>query len=410
MLMLKCSDEVVRIRYCGDKTVSRIDDILSDLIGQGYTPDDIKKAVITSMKDLFENENNLAQFAMTGDILHMWEFIIRYHHHSNFMLSVKLILNHYRQAYNKSPLNVKKIYKDMFNNFVNRENIMWSMRRDKLDLENINLHDFTVSCMRRIGSLLEVNLKNYLVEFYALLKIIKGKPIELDKIKEFDFGVIVNNILDIPGFEDILKISPLNIKVSDWRNVAYHHSYVINGDEIMCEYGKYEKKKKFIIDRKQLIYSVHEIVKNTNVFYIVHWIFFFDHFDEIVEACKSDKLETIHIQDEILEESLKISLLSQGYKLVELQKSELLTSIKLYDELNSGALDKRSELKRKIHASQFLCNIWSHFPSKILRVEYCNKMGEIKAIFEVSGEVCELIGKGEKDLSYLAGKVEFIRV
>ena len=390
--------------------MSRIDEILNDATGQGYTPDDIKASVILILKDLFENKNKLAQFAMTSDILQIWDFILRYHNESSFMLSVKLILNYYRQAYHENPLAVKKIYKDMFNHFSNRENIMWSISKNKMDLENTNLYDFTSLCLSRIGSILEVNLKSLLVEFYALLRIAKKRPIELEKIMGFDFGVIVNNILNTYGFESILKISPSNLKVSDWRNIAYHHTYAItNNDNVMCEYGKNEKKQ-FIIDRKQLIYYTHEIVKCTNIFHIVHWIFFFDHFDEIVESCKADNLEHIHMRDEIWKESLRISLLGQGYQLVEFQTSKLLTSTKLFDALNTGTLNKQFELQRKIHASQFLYNIWSYFPAETLCVYYCDKNGEIKAIFKVSGEVCELIGKGEKELSYLVGKVEFIKV
>lgn len=390
--------------------MSRIDDILNDVIGQGYTSEDIKKSVILTLKDLFENENNLVQFAMTGDILQMWDFVLRYYYDSSFISNVEIILSHYRQAYNESPLEVQKVYKDMFNHLVSRENIMWSISKNKIHLENTNLHDFTGLCMSRIGSTLEVNLKSFLIEFYALLRIIKRKPIELEKIKEFDFGVIVNNILDTHGFEGILKISPLNLKVSDWRNIAYHHTYIINNDVITCEYGRNEKKKQFIIDRKQLIYYTREIVKCTNVFYIVHWIFFFDHFDEIVESCKADNLKPLYSQDEIWKESLKVSLLGQGYQLIELKTSKLLTSMKIYDVLNTGVLDKQFGLLRKIHASQFLLNIWSYFPSEKLHIDYCDKNGDIKGIFKVSGEVCELIGKGEKELTYLAEKVEFIKV
>lgn len=89
--------------------VSRIDDILNDVIGQGYTSEDIKKSVILTLKDLFENENNLVQFAMTGDILQMWDFVLRYCHDSSFIFSVKIILSYYRQAYNENPLEVKKM-------------------------------------------------------------------------------------------------------------------------------------------------------------------------------------------------------------------------------------------------------------------------------------------------------------
>ena len=388
--------------------MNRIENILNDIVSQGYTSDNIKKSVIKTLRDFFENESNLVEFAMTGDVLQMWGFILSYYYDSSFISNLKFVLGHYRRAYAENPLEVIKIYENTFNYFINRENIMWSVGRNKLDFENTNLHDLTASCMNRIGSSLEINLKSYLIEFYALLRIIKKSPMEIEKIKEFNFGVIVNNILDIYGFDNILKVSPSNLKISDWRNIAYHHTYVIDNNRITCDYGK--NKKQVIIDRSQLINYTHEIVKCTNIFYIAHWIFLFDHLGEIVEKCKRNNLKLINGQDEIWKQSLRISLLGQGYQLLELQTSEMLTNAKLHDMLNTGNLDEDYELRRKIHASQFLYNLWSYFPSKTLSIDYYDKSGQKKYIFKVSGEVCELIGKGEKELRYLAGKVEFIKV
>lgn len=39
--------------------------------------------------------------------------------------------------------------------------------------------------------------------------------------------------------QSVLRIEPCGMKLSDWRNIAYHHTYALRDDgNIDCTYGK----------------------------------------------------------------------------------------------------------------------------------------------------------------------------
>jgi hypothetical protein len=386
----------------------KIDDMLKYLSFNGLTDDEIKETVITSFEGLFENKDSLDKFAMTGDMLQIFEFIIRYHYDVNFITGVKHILHYYHHAYKSRSQEVITLYKDMINILVTKENIMWSSSKDDIDLNDSKIYDFTYKFMQKIGVSLEVNLKSYLIEFYALLRICKGNSFDLNEISQYDFGIIINNILSFNDFDNLLKTTTLNIKLSDWRNIAYHHSYTINGDEITCEYGKKLNKKQFTINCQQLKSYTHEIVRSTNIFYIAHWIFFFDHFDEIIENCRINNLNLINLQDEISESALKTSFLGQGFNIIKIQTSRKLTEVEICDLQSFENIDKENDLKRKIHASQLLYNVWVLYRSDYICIKYYNNCGNMKAKFNVLGSICEKIGNSEKDLAYLASNVDFV--
>ena len=61
--------------------------------------------------------------------------------------------------------------------------------------------------------------------------------VDYEKIRKQDFGVIINNILDKDLLQSVLRIEPCGMKLSDWRNIAYHHTYALRDDgNIDCTY------------------------------------------------------------------------------------------------------------------------------------------------------------------------------
>lgn len=54
--------------------------------------------------------------------------------------------------------------------------------------------------------------------------------VDYEKIRKQDFGVIINNILDKDLLQSVLRIEPCGMKLSDWRNIAYHHTYALRDD------------------------------------------------------------------------------------------------------------------------------------------------------------------------------------
>lgn len=385
----------------------RVNEILSDLINQGYLPDDIKEGFIKLLSELFENGDNLREFAMTNDIFQMVDYRLQYYYDPTYLTDIINILSYYRKAYEKSPLEVNKVFWETFNLNINRENFFYSQLDKTLDPHDPDIYNFTFSCMEKIGVVLEAYLKLFLMEFYAIFLIANNKPVEFLKITNLDFGVINNNLLETNSFDNFLKISPINIKLSDWRNIAYHHTFTIKNDLIVCTYGRGKQEKQFNINREELLNYVIKIVRSANEFYMAHFVFLFDNFHSIVDYCRDKNGDIINLRPEIFRDSLKGSFLGQGYLLVNLETSEQLDSAILWDCYNDGSLSEDELLKRKIHASQFLYNIWYNFPSNNVLIKYCDNKGNLQMTFKVDGNICEQVGKGEKDISFMASKVLF---
>ena len=66
-----------------------------------------------------------------------------------------------------------------------------------------------------------------------------------------------------------------------------------------------------------------------------------------------------------------------------------------------------NEKNRAIHSSQFLYNLWWYTDKKNLKVEYKDSKGKTRLTAKTTSEICERIGKGEKELSFMAENVDF---
>lgn len=116
-----------------------------------------------------------------------------------------------------------------------------------------------VGTFQHIGSILEVSAKHNVQELYALICLFCGKNVDYEKIRKQDFGVVINNILSIGMFDSILKVEPYGMKLSDWRNISYHHTYSINEDgTVLCKYGK-EYPKSIQMPMEELEQCAHKI-------------------------------------------------------------------------------------------------------------------------------------------------------
>ena len=67
-------------------------------------------------------------------------------------------------------------------------------------------------------------------------------------------------------------------------------------------------------------------------------------------------------------------------------------------------------LKYKILERYILYNLWWYTDKEKLNVKYIDKEGKVRLISSTTSDVCEQIGKGEKELSFMAEKVIFENV
>jgi len=384
--------------------MGKIIDMMQDGIVAGYTPAEIKESVIDTLSAYFENKDTLYQYATSSQILEVYEFIIRYHYDQNFLTGLLEVLSCYRNAYKVQHDNTLEVLVSTHKEFVQKENLMWTVRQQAPNNPQTDYYDTSIAYFKHIGDTLEIGTKHIVFELYTLIRYIIGKPVEYEKIQKCKFGAIISNILDQGYFNEILKTVPISIKLSDWRNISYHHTYSIEQEKIVCTYGKQEEK--FELSFEELGKYTHQIIRASNILNIARCIFVYDNLNSINLYLK-DKQLPIEFRKPLRVNQLKISLLSQGFQMEQYDERESSISIILYDLRNDGTLSISEENKRKIHSSQFLYHFWCIFQKNNISVIYCDKKGVRLFSSFVHGEICQCIQEGRENLSYLAQHVEF---
>ncbi|WNS41576.1 hypothetical protein [Paenibacillus sp. MMS20-IR301] len=379
----------------------KILEMLQDLITLGNQPSVVKEAIVSHLSQYFDNHEKLIEYATSSEILSTFEFVVRYHYDEVFLNGLKEVLACYREAYSTNSVETLNIILSTHKEFSQKENLMWTVKQNAPNGQISDFYDSVITYMKHIGDNLEIGTKHIVYEICVLLKLIDGKTYDYEKIQKYDFGVAISNVLDKIQFTNLLKTNPLSLKLSDWRNIAYHHSYEIEGDKVICGYGKNNVKFELTLD--ELKSYVHQVVRTSNVFNIARCIFVFDNLDSI-SLLKQPTLQPIEFRKPMLINQFRISLMSQGFNLLQFQEEDDSVTVVVNDLMNDGALDPKDQQQREIHSSQFLYNVWCISSKEILSVIYLTKNGEKKLKSTIAGDVCRTI---TNDISYLAHHVQF---
>lgn len=110
------------------------------------------------------------------------------------------------------------------------------------DEERLDL--FTKIYLKEIADILEGSILPYLKLLFKISYI--NKKINLENLS---FGNIVQDLIKNQSLQIFLYISDFDININQIRNIAYHNSYEIVDEKIVCSYGK---DKKLVLSKSQL--------------------------------------------------------------------------------------------------------------------------------------------------------------
>ena len=385
--------------------MGKIIEMISDCYEQGYSTQQFKDMVISKLTPLFSNKDNAEKYWTTAEMLSVFEFIIRYHHDETFMQFLQEVLTTYRAALECNSENVMQIFCDSLFDFSQKENMMWTVRENVKQVNSDDYDESVIRYMKHIGDTLEIGTKHIIAELYAIVLIADGKTPDYEKIQRFDFGVNIQNILAQGKFQVMLLTDPIKIKLSDWRNIAYHHTYrIIDKDTIVCTYGK--KQQTFSISFDELLQYTYQIVKASNILNIARSIFVYDYDEKIADHRSAHGHTPIRFRPSILEENLRTSMMSMGFNLSKVEVNDNTAVAVITDLRNNGELGKDEQIMRHIHASQFLYHLWNTYRKKEVCIIYYSASGQFIFSCSVEGSVCERIGR-DKELSYMAQFVSY---
>lgn len=379
-----------------------VDEMLEDMSKQGYTPEEVKEAVISFLDPYFENKSILVKDAMQSYFLSIFSYLVVYNADNAFSQGLFEVLQVYRKAYSVDPNQVKNIILATVNLMGQKENLMWTVKSNTPKEIPDDIHEATYKFMKHVGDVLEIGTKHKIIELYAILEISLGRSVDYETIRKRDFGVIVQSILDKKYFENILKTFPNDIKLSDWRNIAYHHTYEIQNETIKCNYGK--KGNSFEISFDELRKYAAKVIKSCNIIDIARRIFLFDNND--IFADMDENLISVHDRDVMKIGQLRTSFLGQGFKLVDIKVNDEYEEAIIVDLETGVASTDDDKLKRRIHCTQFLYNMWMEFPAKRICIVYCED-NEVELFrFSIEGAICEDVSKGIMEFSQMVRYVK----
>jgi hypothetical protein len=360
------------------------------MIQLGLKPEEIKEAIIESLESYFDNKDILEQFAIEALIPESIN-LLKLKNDKWFFGMFEKCISTYRLAKSKDPQNCFEscaLWQPYIFHSISK---YWSVLHLEVDKTVLEIEEFLHDCLRNIGEIIEAFIKPYLKVLLHQIKIVNGTKNVIEDIDSLELGIIVDELIQKSKYADLFIPPPWNIKLNQWRNIAYHHTAKIENDEIICWYGKAPNIKKIRLSRNELLQVVHTVFNIYKTIRLAYMFFFIDNVKEINKFSIS-----IEARDEATFVNFAAGLASQGFEIVEYKKKPDESKIVVKDASN---LDPN---KRRIHASQFLFPLWLLTRSKRVIVEYREKDNTPNLLVSANSATCEKIYTGELESSTLA--------
>lgn len=375
--------------------VNEMDDsILNELVIKGETKSDITNRIVEYFYDLFENKENLKNYA--DDFL--VQDYINFHRSSNDQLHDKV--KQFTNIYNKSKeKNCEQIMEGfaLFQDYaVEVGNKHWSMCILERDYSQLGTYEYVTECFGMIENVCEVYLKHFLALVLYTIKVLKGKHVRIADILKYKLGNIVN---ELSQREDLHGIMYCNgISISQWRNTAAHRSYRIESGKIICNYGQ-DNENEFIINQKEdllnvfrELYSLAQTLNFSNKFFV------YDNVNTMA-SYQTTSSNSFRDRDENWHLIYVTDLNTHGYQVREIIDNESVLTIAIHDFRVENIKNQEEEILR------FIYKAWSLTQRNIINIIIENQDGIKLSKTSINLQNCHLKQNINLDHNYLSKHV-----
>lgn len=370
---------------------------LLDMIRSGFKPEDVKKASIAVLDSYFENKDVLEHYAIY--LIPEAINLIRLREKQLFGHGVEKCLLVYRSAKVRDSHACFKSFALWQPRIAQSLTKFWTILHMEADKSALEIEEFLHECLRNMGDIVEGLSQPYLKILLHQLRITKGNISSLEDVDSLELGQIVNELMEQGNFVSLLAVPPWNVRLNQWRNIAYHHSARIEEDDnIICWYGKSPDIKHIKITRNELTQIAQAMFKVFSSVKVAHTLFYVDNSEDIsrfsTSACK-EREESGFL-------NFAVALASQGFEILEYRKSQDEARIIVRDVSN---LDPAN---RRFHASQFLFPLWLLTEAKKLIVEYRERDNTPNLLVSTFSDICEKIYNSELEIEELAKTMSIV--
>ncbi len=369
------------------------------LLENGYTPDSIKAEILETFKPYFRNHDNLERFAIDSLVSDWINFLRLTINYPGIDKDIEKVLKAYNQAKDKDYEQTINILAKMTPLHLEAGNKYWSFLKLEVNKKDLDIYEFAQTSMKDISDIIEGLSKSVYIENVLINKVRRGKPVDIAKTLNNKLGNIINDLISNSEYSSIFVVPSENQTISNWRNIAAHHTYSVIDNLIHCESGEGDNKTVFPLERDELFRRVNYCMRTTETLNMAHKIFGFDNLPEISQRLDKDKS---HPRPEIGFLMFSSALMSQGFEILNIDYNQEKATLDLFD------LTKNNPRDRGIHSSQLLNRLWLLTDSKFLEIRYFTNEKDLFLTSSIRSDIFEQMEKDDKkDIHYFAENVTF---
>jgi len=375
------------------------DRILLNSTAEGNNPQKIKNIIIDSFTPYFENIDNLKKYAidlMAAETINLANIS----DNPDFMNIVEDNLSLYRKS---KATNMKDCFQSFafwHSDVLEANNDFWSIVAFDTDINNKDIRDVHYYSMRNIGEIIEYLIKPFLKVILHQIFVANNDKRKDEYINSLSIGNIIDIISRSNMLDNALCPKPWNLGLNQWRNIAFHGSFRVEGDVLKCRYGK-NKQRTIILKKEETL----DILYKTNKIYaalkLAYTIFFVDNIDNIKCYIDVSKIKN-RIEGDLI--SFASALATQGFQIMDFEYDNEMAKLSIKDSLNIKNND------RCLHSTQFLYPVWIMTKSKNVKVIYIDY--ENMPILEsaVEAKLCERVFNGELEIYDISKKMDLFYI
>ncbi len=354
----------------------------------GFTPTQIKELIVGTLTPFFENpsilnEVDVGLLAIEGTNVGK---ITTDPEGEQFL---QLILGVYRAAYRADADATFDVIASWDETIQISVREFWNQCLFEINKEDLDLEHFRFEAFRNIGGVAEACIQPYLREGLALTRIAAGGSPDLGSMA---FGQVVRDYSRALGDTSFLAPQPWGLFLSDWRNIAQHHSSRVDGESIVATYGRPDSPQTITLTRSELLDVLRRVFFRLSIVKSARNIFTFDHFEEAKRT-----ISDLEPGEPSILFQLSSALATQGFQVVDSGVTDNDVTIILRD------MQPGCNHGRMAHCTQFPITVWLHYRKPLVRIRYLDSDGILHLTIETDGADMERItANGEIDWEGLA--------
>lgn len=355
----------------------------------GYTTEEIRRSIIDALTPEFKNAAMLGRYSI--DLLTVEAVNVSKIRNSEWASNLFDQCLHIRRQHLTNDADDCAKTCALWEESIGKAlSFYWSAVRLEHEKTDLPLDEFAYELFRNIGGLIEGTLQVYLKELLHIAQRSQGESVTFGDIDSLDLGKTIRLVGEKAAISSYMTLSPWNVPLNQWRNIAQHFSMNSSGSLIVCRYGA-RHQHNITLTRPELLDVARSLFLLFSTIRTAQTIFALDNADTLIAHCKGFVRKEADSQFQFA-----VGAASQGFEVVELEVSKESAQAVLAD------VTAQESAARSIHASQFVYPLWIATQSQRLIIDYRDKSGTITLRTIAKAKDCEKVFDYTEEFSYLA--------